>query len=74
LASESAVLYCPGKLDLSGIEPTEELTGVLAEPTQTNLLVAAEHCVTAALRIWTELNGRRTTPASSCSRSASRAR
>lgn len=57
LVSYSAALYCSGKLDLSNVVPTDELSRVLAEPTRTNLLLAAEHCVTAALRIWTELNG-----------------
>lgn len=53
----SAALYCPGLLDLTGVAETEELAGVLAHQDRTSLLLAAEHCASTALRVWTELSG-----------------
>lgn len=57
LAAYSAALYCPGRLDLTGVAETEELAGVLARQDRSSLLLAAEHCASTALRIWTELSG-----------------
>ena len=57
LAAYGAALYCPGRLDLTGVVDTEELAGVRARQDRTSLLDAAEHCCSAALDIWKELSG-----------------
>ena len=57
LCAYTAALHCPGLLELTDVEPTEELNGIANVQTRETLLRAAEHCAMRALMIWTELDG-----------------